>query len=570
MSKTRLQFSEIKEIKGIYYPTSIREVQTLVQHAMDDNLLVRVAGSGHSVVDAIYAESKEQIKIQLYADEKQNELRKVTCLEKNEDNALVEIGGGCYIGINPADQSSNQENSLVYQLDKLGYALPQLGGISHQTISGFLATASSGGSTDSLHDIIEGVKFIDGTGQLRELKKGDPDFEAVVASVGLLGTAVSYTLRVPKRYYVKGEEQNLVFEESCLAPDMKGDYSTLKEALIKTQFAHFLWYPLAGRVCEYKAKAIPYQSSKPQPYEHVLADPDMALMASHILKETDELLASGKPDQIKKVGEKQKIFVPLRGRSSHQSFCDDSFNALPTDNQVFGLDSFMSMTFSEIWFPINQTNEVMHRLTQLFAKNPAAAGNLPLEIYASPKSPFLLSPSFGAKAIRIDIYWWNQNTRNMDQFFGFYYEALHDIPGLQFHWGKYLPKIDHVYGHYQFKIDDLLKNIPQLDEFLKIREKYDPDQRYVTPYWRDYLKIPTLKLEFNRSEKKSEEQEKAPVAQKAPARDWGMVVSDVFRIGQSYISIFSSRASASPEKKPDPKQASEQATIVTSPGQSRS
>jgi hypothetical protein len=38
------------------------------------------------------------------------------------------------------------EQSLCYALQQRGYALPDLGGISHQSVGGFLSTGSAGGT----------------------------------------------------------------------------------------------------------------------------------------------------------------------------------------------------------------------------------------------------------------------------------------------------------------------------------------------------------------------------------------------------------------------------------------
>lgn len=551
MALSRGSTSSIKIVNGVYHATSVEHLQTLVLQAIEKNTTLRVSGAEHSEQSAIYSEKKDQIKIKLFSEEKQNELRKVTFLEKKENSALVEVGAGCYIGINPGDETSNEKNSLVYQLNQAGYALPQLGGISHQSISGFLATSSSGGSTESLHKIIVGIKFVDGTGKVRELKKGDPDFPAVVSSAGLLGPVISYTLEVPEQYYVKGQEKDVEFLQSSLAPDEKKEFSKLKKALNENEFAHFLWYPLPGRVCEYKANKIPYGSEELKPYKHVLSSRIMSRAAEGILKATDEKLKSDNPEDIQAVGLMQDIFVPIHGPLSGQEFCDEWYKT-STDDQVVGLDSFMSMTFCELWFPQDQLNIVMNRLIDLFKTNPKAAGNLPLEIYASPNSPFWMSSSYGADAVRVDIYWWKKNTRNMDEFFGYYLETLHDIPGLKFHLGKYLPKPQFKYGKYESKAEDVVKNIEHLPDFLKVREKYDPKQVFVTDYWRNYFKIPILEKEakLDDGSKKIEGQGEgltkiASAPEKPVTRTWGDSAYDIAQYAASYLSFLNFSGAAS-------------------------
>lgn len=489
MINNRASILPIKKIDGIYHPASAEDVQTLVKYAINNKLKVRVAGAEHSPQASIFSKNDHEVRMKL-----DGMLKNVDFIEKKEDYAIVEVGAGCYIGINPEDPASNEKNSLVYQLDQQGYALPQLGGITHQSFGGFLGTGSSGGSmTESLHKTIQSIRYVDGRGQLQEITADNPKFYGFVASVGLLGPTVSYTIKVPRRYLVKGNEKNCLFQDSCLVPDQKG-YTKLKEALTQNKFAHYLWYPLSSRVVEYNATAIPYDEKiTKKPYHHVLQSSFKAKGAEYSLRFADKILQWDYAFTAKIVGFMQSLFVPVTDSNSHQEFCDDSFNALPTDNLTYGLDGPMKVSFSELWFPVEQTDEVMNRLTKLFKEKPKTAGNLFTEIYASPESPFWLSPSYGCNVIRIDLVWFEKNSSDKEKFFGVFYEALHDVKGLRFHEGKHIPESGKQYGNYKFNVEELQKNIPLLNDFLKLREIIDPEQIFVTDYWRKLYSIPSLR-----------------------------------------------------------------------------
>ena len=61
-------------------------------------------------------------------------------------------------------------------LSNKGWALPDLGGITHQTVSGFLSTGSAGGSLH--HDAKDGVQameIVDGTGRVFSVSARDPN-----------------------------------------------------------------------------------------------------------------------------------------------------------------------------------------------------------------------------------------------------------------------------------------------------------------------------------------------------------------------------------------------------------
>ena len=68
------------------------------------------------------------------------------------------------------DKASTLENSLNYQLDEKGYALPVLGGMSHQSIAGFLLTGSASGSyTHGFADAVEQIDLVNGQGEVVHL-----------------------------------------------------------------------------------------------------------------------------------------------------------------------------------------------------------------------------------------------------------------------------------------------------------------------------------------------------------------------------------------------------------------
>src|SRR6185503_18175277 len=130
------------EQRGVYLPETVEQVQELVVFANDHGRKVRAAGAEHSRNRAIFSEGSRDIRMIL-----SNQLRRVEVTPiPGGAEANVEVGGGCYLGHNPMDPESSLANSLNAQLDASGFALPVLGGMSHQSTAGFLLTGSAGGS----------------------------------------------------------------------------------------------------------------------------------------------------------------------------------------------------------------------------------------------------------------------------------------------------------------------------------------------------------------------------------------------------------------------------------------
>ena len=174
--------------KNFYHPTTEDHIIKLVKYARDNGLHVRVRGAGHSMVQAIFTDGSDLDQVHVLASapdsddiniilDKYNKI-----ISKNGDYVKVEAGislGGDPINCSDEDEDSTQtlENSFLYQIDKdYGLAIDALGGISHQTVGGFLSTGSAGGTLQySIHDNVHAIRFVDGNGEIFEVSREDED-----------------------------------------------------------------------------------------------------------------------------------------------------------------------------------------------------------------------------------------------------------------------------------------------------------------------------------------------------------------------------------------------------------
>jgi D-arabinono-1,4-lactone oxidase len=104
-----------------------------------------------------------------------------------------------------------------------------------------------------------------------------------------------------------------------------------------------------------------------------------------------------------------------------------------------------------------------------------------------------MSQSYGRDVIRIDPYWWECNPRGtLEEFFAKYWDVLLVIPTARLHWGKHIPKVGSKYGDMTIGPDYVAKAFPKFGDWMRLREKYDPEQVFVTTYWRELLGIAAL------------------------------------------------------------------------------
>src|SRR5688572_14664220 len=162
---------------GFYHPASVDEVRELVLEARARGVNLRVRGSGHSVAASIRSDPRPASRPECGGMTVMLDRMRAVVIEpeRDDEHAIVQVEGGCNLGLDPYDPSgtSTWENSLSVQLHRAGWALEALGGISHQTIAGFLMTGSAGGSTEhSLAATVLRLQFVDGTGRIHEAGAG--------------------------------------------------------------------------------------------------------------------------------------------------------------------------------------------------------------------------------------------------------------------------------------------------------------------------------------------------------------------------------------------------------------
>ena len=118
-------------------PTSEEEIIAIVKKAHDTRSQVRVIGAAHSspsniILDAphgVFPPNTVLMTLTKYRGVSIDKVRKI---------AVVKAGTN--LDVDPEVSDSTPANSLAVLLQNAGFALPETGGITHQTIGGFLTT----------------------------------------------------------------------------------------------------------------------------------------------------------------------------------------------------------------------------------------------------------------------------------------------------------------------------------------------------------------------------------------------------------------------------------------------
>ena len=109
---------------------------------------------------------------------------------------------------------------------------------------------------------------------------------------------------------------------------------------------------------------------------------------------------------------------------------------------------------------------------------------------ASKESPFWLSMAYGRDVVRLDKLRYSYDIGSSSDYYKYFWEALMGVKDMRFHWGKWMPENGQTFDNVTFNLAFLKNAYPKLGEWLSLREEMDPDQIFVSDYWRSIFEIP--------------------------------------------------------------------------------
>jgi hypothetical protein len=508
-----------------FLPANEDEVMYLVNKAHQDGSVVCLRGAAHSrpLISKLEAEVKSG---RIYIL-----MSKMQAVTFNDELKQVTVQGGCHLGLDPSDPTniSTLANSLLYQLDQhrtdptrptVGWAVPDTGGITHQTVGGFLSTGSSGSNLNaSFNEQLVSLTLITGGpngAQRQTFTKDDPNFAgsddnpffAVGVGLGLFGIIVSATFQCIDSFNIIGRETT-VSEQACPI-DLFGNNPSLQslpDFFRAFPYKRIMWWPQDGvsKVLIWHANSIPSGLGfVPKPYEEVTEITVFGIPTPIPAEFAADLMMRGFSDipaflekylgadsvlykYLDEIG-REKIVPALLNlflTDGVQDFKDYWYSGIPMDNGIS--DQLIPVWFTELWFPIDKGPEVLHTLRTFFEANPDKVGTFSYEIYPAKASDFWLSPAYKTDVFRIDMFWFGYNEGSPDTSFYPAFWNLLEPMAFRPHWGKFLPQ-----GNSDEGVSYLGKRYPNFQKWLALREELDPHQVFVSDYWRGHLGIPSL------------------------------------------------------------------------------
>ena len=478
-----------------FHPRSEVEVCALVRWTRATGRRLRVRGSGHSHAPAIHGGPRpSDAFVELMLD-------RLDTLRFDDATMQVTAQAGVHLGLDPRDPTgrSTLGNALCPQLHARGWALPDLGGVSHQTVAGFLATGSAGGSLrHCFADAVLALRIVDGTGEPRCFdRREDPDaFAGALVSLGLLGVVTEVTLQCEPTYAIVGEESCRPLAEAEVDLFSTGE-SSIDAHFKRSEYTRLLWWPEPGvdRLVVWKARRM-------EPAEHDHASGPAAALVRKPYQPFPLLLGSSVPMQAaagaalrmisrhtttvpRAIGERllapvYRAFVSVDDRGP-QRFRDTWWQGLPMDDCMD--ERFMPVNFLEMWLPLRHAATAMQLLRARFERDGhAVTGSFAIELYPGAPASAWLSPGHGSEpSLRINVFCLETVAVAVRQrLFAAILDTLDDLE-VRLHWGK------HLYEQPRRTALRARARYPRWEDFMALRAACDPDDLFLSDYWKAHL-----------------------------------------------------------------------------------
>lgn len=338
---------------------------------------------------------------------------------------------------------------LLRKTEELGWALPALPDIDTVTVGGALSTGTHGTCGELLSQYVVALRIITAAGELLEIDTADPRFEAFRCSLGLLGAISTVTFQcVPLR------KLNLV-EEPYRDQEWLARYP---EWLAERDFVRILWLPHTGYgyviLGDYgENDSDPSKHSEPARYRYrrdVSARlyglsaryPGFTPWANRIIR---NLFFSARIDR--------------RGSLYEATVTKKRNSTLELAEWSVAQDRFQE------FFP--------YLKGRLNDRSNRAWAHLPMDVRFLNADRTWLSYAYDRPAVTVGCVTRHPETADSYAAFDLVEESFLSYDGRP-HWGK----------RYKAEAAELGPLWPKWDEFRALREKLDPQGKFLTPYLR--------------------------------------------------------------------------------------
>ncbi|MBV6625908.1 MAG: FAD-binding protein [Rivularia sp. (in: Bacteria)] len=426
---------------NVYHPTKELEIVKLIRQAAQNNQQVRAIGSLHSAAPIPATTG--------------------ICIVLDKYRNLVKIDGSLV---------TVQAGMKIWELNEIlaehNLALPTLGTIVQQTVSGAISTGTHGGSLDckSLSGYVHSLKLIKADGSVLEVEKSQDIFKAVIISMGLLGIVSTITFDCVRAFSLQSKVSTLSIDNLIEQFD---------EIHHNNKYVDIRYSPITDKVQIVKIN--PTLEAKENGGWHPVKKSKIEWqITDSINKLAQRLFNTHRLNWLQKwcIDRYDKtLYSSPYGRSD---FVLTHFDATSDDLITNGdinhkeLDPVADM---EIAIPYSHAKAALTTLCSHFHQT-RKYPSMNIHIRCSAAEDFWLSPAYGEAICWIEF--WEYPCTGK-----FFKEIVEVLKPFKFrcHWGKQIP-VEHEY---------LKKQYEKWQDFIQLREDWDSQGIFLNPCLKSYF-----------------------------------------------------------------------------------
>ncbi|WP_045740526.1 D-arabinono-1,4-lactone oxidase [Actinoplanes rectilineatus] len=408
-----------ESVADVLTPASADEIAATVTETAAAGRRVKVVGSGHSFTDIAVADDQRMVL---------HRMNRFVSI----DGPLVTVQAGMTL------------RTLNTVLHGHGLAMPNLGDIDAQTVAGAIATGTHGTGLGhgTIASCVEAVTLVTGLGKIERFTADAPELKAIGVGLGALGIITEVTLRCVPAFTLHADERPMLLTEMLAGLD---------EWIPGNDHIEFFWYPYTDRG---------------QLKRNNRVDVDDRPLSRFRGWLDDEFLSNTVWQGVCKVGQRMPRTVPALNGIAARALSARAYTG-PSAG-VFCTSRRVRFTEMEYEIPRAALPEVLGAFPALFDRLPFRV-QFPVEVRFTGPDDLWMSHGYDRESAYIAVH----------QYLGTEYEpyfrAVEELCAAQGgrpHWGKL---------HYR-NAASLRPVYPRFDDFLAIRDRFDPSRIFANAY----------------------------------------------------------------------------------------
>jgi L-gulonolactone oxidase len=406
----------------VAHPAGTDEIATVVKEAAAAGRPVKVVGSGHSFTDCACT-TGTLIELD----------RHTRLLAVDRATGQVTVQSGISL-------ATLNETLAIY-----GLALPNLGDIEYQTVSGALSTGThgTGAGLGCLATQIAALELVTSDGSIVHLSPSEDQagFSAARVGIGALGVITALTLQCVPAFNLRAVEGPAALDEII---------ETFDELADGNDHFEFYWIPRSRYVL---TKRNNRTEEPPRPRSTAKEWFDDVVMSNWAFGTLGKMQAR-RPQLAKRINKMLPKPSPL-------DYIDRS-------DRVFTSPRTFRFYEMEYGFPRTEAVNVLREVRR-FVEDSGLPIGMPLEVRVTAADDIPLSMASGRASCFVAVHVFQG--QQYDQYFRGIESIMNNVAGRP-HWGKL---------HYQ-SASTLSPRYPRWEEFQAVRRRFDPEGRFANAY----------------------------------------------------------------------------------------